>query len=944
MTFRKRTTAFLLCIVTLTMTIAQTIVETFENEPLHRALSVKEGAEAKIEDGSLYLRSEAGGHRAAALQTEGSIPNAAYSFSVDFFPISEAMDGYAFQFMHRDEADEQAIWYVELTASGRAGIYSIQNGEWRPVRSQSDCAFDIWYRLEIENREDHTRIRLTERETGRVLFDLDNVAHDPLPGGRIRIVPNAGGAKYKANLSMRIENFQLDVKDGGARLRPAAERSMSDQARPLLESDEGISVWGESDGRLFFLRDGKAWGTVKPEIQLDGHAAPVEVDGEVELDSQTGTFTARWVVEDGGVEIALTGELMDNGEGFRGHAKATNLDGEEKWVRMVLPFEYSKEHGPATDQIAFQKRWIREMRPVDFPLPTLGVETRADYGTWIFGWGSRVGMVSDDLTGQLRSDEAATTDMYIPMLCGYNEKGGVAVFVNPRNAWGFAWSPQRQILTRRFYLPAEEGFSVSGFDDGAGDGEIPYEFFVHLTPEPDWGDLYNHLYLPQFPFLTQPATVEVPTGAKGNFWNWDDDDWEEQLDAYVMPAGIRVLHGFETFTPEGFGRQGRDIPPELMPRLREKGISTYLWTNIRMVPHVGFDGRMRDPEYQYSNFPDALSRNQQGEIYQSWSGYSVNHSPKFSFGHYQLKRLIEEVERYDLDGVFMDYYDDTVQVDWGRSYKHYPFYPLNVASIEFTRALTEKLHARGKYFITNAPNASLIVNQFSDAYASDGDDQDSVFWYRLQLPHKPFINLGNPTKLDGGRRLPKGEQVQVTHWHDVILSRTHFGAIPSIWSSRGHPGSAPSASVWGVSNPNLLLDLFSRNIVFWELMADAHILGGGDPYRELHHDLHEGRFAISFRNPTDEMMEVVVTVPERFPLGDTTYSLLEWSLTDGPRMLLENQSPEQMRAYTSTRFVRPQGTRFFVMASSADMPGLLDRLQSEPERSPLSFTPDNAHP
>lgn len=915
-------------LVPVVLSASQTVREHFETGTLHPGLTVREGAAARIENDTLYLRSDAGGYRATALQSAGHVPNADYSFALEFFPEAENQDGYAFQIDHRDEKDEVSLWYVELVTHGQAAVYRTLDGAWQLVAMAPDITFDTWYRLVVENRPDAADIRLTERDTGRVLFDLANVRHDSLDGGRLRVVPNAVGAKQKPRMAMRIDVFDLELKEGAMKVRSVDQRSLSAEARPALQAADGLTVWAEPDGRLFFGRDGQPWGTVKPEIQKDGDVVPLEVAGVVDVTQDQQALTVRWVVAEAAVEIQLTGELTDDGL-FRGHAQARNLDDEAKWVRMLLPFEYTAGHGPAVEQIAFQKRWILEMRPLVFPLSDLGIETRADFGTWIFGWGAHEGMVSDEMTGQLRSDDAATTDLYIPLICGYNERGGIAVFVNPRTAWGFAWAPQRQVLTRRFYLPAERDFVAAGFDDGAGDGEVPYEFYVHLTPSPDWGDLYNQAYLPQFPFLTAPAAVPLPAGAKTSFWEWDADDWEEQFDRVVKQAGIRYVHGRSTFKARGYGSEApvfrREVLPERVAAVREKGVYQYLWTNIRMAPDVNMDSRYVDPEYQYANFRDALTRNQQGEIYQSWAGYSVNHAPEFSFGKYQLERLIEEIEALDMDGVFMDYYDDTVQVDWGKTYKHYPFYPLNVATIRFTRELVERLRERGKFFISNCPNPSLIVNQFSDAYAADPPSDDAAFWYRLALPGKPYIHLPIFSRNPAGH--PRGEHFGADHmnssvWHQAVLSRVHYGAVPALWSDRW----GPLHGIRTAADPDTLLSLFSRNVAFWEKMANGHILGGGtDPYRELYHDLGDDRWALSFRNPSEKMMPIAFHVPRHFEL-DGEYGLLEWSLTDGSRVLVEAMSPSALAELEVKRFLQPHDARFFLLTPASDLPAVRKQL------------------
>jgi hypothetical protein len=81
-----------------------------------------------------------------------------------------------------------------------------------------------------------------------------------------------------------------------------------------------------------------------------------------------------------------------------------------------------------------------------------------------------------------------------------------------------------------------------------------------------------------------------------------------------------------------------------------------------------------DPLMDFRLFKDSLQRGAKGEILPCWDGYSMNPDTRVgSFGAFQLSRIQSWVTKYNLTGIFLDFYGDTTDIDVSRSYEQLPF-------------------------------------------------------------------------------------------------------------------------------------------------------------------------------------------------------------------------------------------------------------------------------
>lgn len=190
---------------------------------------------------------------------------------------------------------------------------------------------------------------------------------------------------------------------------------------------------------------------------------------------------------------------------------------------------------------------------------------------------------------------------------------------------------------------------------------------------------------------------------------------------------------------------------------RDAGIKLHLWTNIRMASNTS-NVIAEDPTMDFRLFPDSLQRDAAGNLLPCWDGFSMNPDTRVgSFGKFQLQRIKNWVTKFNLDGIFLDFYGDTTDVDVSRRYGQFPFYPMQVthltfllrrdckncnpflfcaevaqplesclwpiqiAEIQWAKSIASWAHSAGKYLIVNCPEASMAVQHLADLVTCDSN-------------------------------------------------------------------------------------------------------------------------------------------------------------------------------------------------------------------------------
>lgn len=143
------------------------------------------------------------------------------------------------------------------------------------------------------------------------------------------------------------------------------------------------------------------------------------------------------------------------------------------------------------------------------------------------------------------------------------------------------------------------------------------------------------------------------------------------------------------------------------------------------------------------NFRDNLVKDAAGNSeLDCWEGKAGNNSPKFSFGKAEQARIQRLVTTQHFDSVFLDFYDQATGSDFGRGYAHLPFYPLQVAQMEYAKALADWLHGQGKVFVVNGPDVSFPVHQFADVIWHDmGDRVKFGIWQKMFIGYRLAVAL-----------------------------------------------------------------------------------------------------------------------------------------------------------------------------------------------------------
>jgi hypothetical protein len=201
-------------------------------------------------------------------------------------------------------------------------------------------------------------------------------------------------------------------------------------------------------------------------------------------------------------------------------------------------------------------------------------------------------------------------------------------------------------------------------------------------------------------------------------------------------------------TPDSIGRfrelktvflaTGIQFEPEanlekIMPGVKlaqQNGMKCLLWTNIRQAIDIRKHANDHYPAgIDYRNFPDCLIHSERadkfhakGDLIRCWDGFSLNHSPELSYAKFQFARLTRLVTKYNLDGIFMDLFNDTIDSDMGRTYAQFPFYPLAVAETAFVKQLFTWCEQHQKVLNLNGTNgASAPLMHLCHSVTSDSN-------------------------------------------------------------------------------------------------------------------------------------------------------------------------------------------------------------------------------
>jgi len=309
-------------------------------------------------------------------------------------------------------------------------------------------------------------------------------------------------------------------------------------------------------------------------------------------------------------------------------------------------------------------------------------------------------------------------------------------------------------------------------------------------------------------------------------------------------------------------------------------------------------------------------------LLQCWDGFSMNPSPHFSFAQFELKRITDWVTKYKLDGVFLDFYGDTTDVDESRVYEQFPFYPLQVAEIEFAKAIYTwcKAQSPPKYFVINCPQASMAVQHLADWVTCDSTGIHDHWSMGDRLVSKAF-----------GKRhvlLPQlGPPATSDLWLQNGLRSLFYGEIPAPWQS-------PAA---GADSDAKMIDWMAEaTYPLAVMMANAQPLGGD--FSALWSCIDNGASNVSnaafiaLNNDGNTVQRMIVALSQYYELPSSQH--FEVVLWDGLVQFstLASGSGNYLSRMPFTVGLKPNETKVLAFVP----PGVLkvDELQSDKLRAP----------
>lgn len=829
------------------------------------------------------------------IRSRADIANGPYGFKMRF-RLKPGQDRTFNAWIRHEASDEELpLWSIGLVRNEVMVVHTRSEGKRVGVHNtgnQNQLPTDEDLLLEIVHDTNTATLRLVGVDSGKAIVDV-SFEHDAVEGGAI-LMGARGGQAYEEEQT-GFDLLELEV-DGQAVPDSRINQLPAPHDLPALERVEvpGMKVLVFDNGDLELQETGTEQPYSRLEVQLAGERADTVSWDILSRDPLRMRGLYRF---DPGMELTLLFDQTDLEGELRVRAELEHGREESSWIELELGMKNLEGLGTTGGTIAFTRRGIGAIDP---PERERGVfeeaQTKARWGTYVFGW-SKEGLIEDTLTGQLIPDPAVESQLYVPAVQVHNEKGGVFMAVHPRVACGFEWGLQGMRIVRNFYVPAGE--RIDSYDDG--DGEVPFEFHLGLRRESSWVDLYDHHFYERYAELWPDLDETLDSYA---MFSLHHTELTDELAERMVAAGGRggmILHPNLFFTKD-YNQNINHMDVELAHR---HGLKLMLWGNTRMTTDSNTRAPGYDPAFSEMVFESSLTKDAQGRTRKNWSGFSANPSPSTEFGQQTLERIFSWIDTYDLDGYFLDIYDDSIDVDWGRSYGRYPFYPIQTATIEFVKELHAGIKERGKILILNAPHPSLMVHRYADAIATDtghGTRAHTAFWYKLQAANRPFVLLGNPIGQSNFLEDAEGKNDGISHFEGLTRGLLYGAASPQhYWGAQTR-----RASMWYVPDPEQLTRVFHLNQPVSDHIAETRIIGGdAREFSKFTYQHADGTLYAALQNPGRELRTHEVSgatwIPEALE-GD--YVFVEWDLLNGPTVH-ETNDLNAFREQTWRHTLRP---------------------------------------
>ena len=174
--------------------------------------------------------------------------------------------------------------------------------------------------------------------------------------------------------------------------------------------------------------------------------------------------------------------------------------------------------------------------------------------------------------------------------------------------------------------------------------------------------------------------------------------------------------------------------------------------------------------------------------------------------------------KYDLDGLFIDFYGESVAMDMHRPHQHLPFTPLAVGYTEFIKELFDWCEANGKVLFLNSVNPAIpILHLCHGATADSGGIEwhtawtDKLFCTAAGKRHNllPYYGQGQLGGLTAERWVVNG------------TASMFYAVLPSPWN-----GKMLTNSDHQQASEDMTAYLQKQNAPLAAMLADATPMGG----------------------------------------------------------------------------------------------------------------------
>mmetsp|Transcript_19276 Transcript_19276/g.50088 ORF Transcript_19276/g.50088 Transcript_19276/m.50088 type:complete len:991 (-) Transcript_19276:743-3715(-) len=389
---------------------------------------------------------------------------------------------------------------------------------------------------------------------------------------------------------------------------------------------------------------------------------------------------------------------------------------------------------------------------------------------------------SIDPTTGMRVTSSGMVEAVIPVMSVRGRGGGLMMMAGARSSFMLQTNSRFQAISRIFFLHGRSRRDEGYFN---GDVNVKYDFAIGvLSSHSDWADQYAvytevNPWMRQGPKLDPPGTV---TGFPGN-----------RLPSATDGDTMRALHTrivYMNNNPSEFYPRdtlsGHLTPTEDLLFAKAAGAEVQLWSNARMAPNTTMCP-YEDKDVDYREFlDDSAMWTADGKLIPCWDGFSMNPATDLSYGQFQIERIMSEIVQFNLSGLFFDFYGDTTDSDHCRTYAQFPFYPLQVAELQFIKAIRSKLDAIGGTLNINCPHSSMQMRHLADSVSCDSLGSTANLAFSDSLAHR---TAGLPSLLLRNI-LPDTNSISALN---EMLSAVFYGVVPSLWQSMSDPTDQETA-------------------------------------------------------------------------------------------------------------------------------------------------------